>query len=285
MSAEKKLELSRRDFITIAAAAAGGSLLAGCRAQATPAATEVAGATEVVGAAATATPMTTILGRPLPADAAPWDEQVLRIPTTDAHALDNAAEGYSVIWDVDSNFDEHLVVYDNDWNVVDQECESHEMSEDGLVYTYHLRPNLTWDDGTPVTADDWVNHIRIWVNPEVANAAAFQWFSIKNAEEVNYGKLPLEELGVRAVDPLTFEITLKERTPWWNHFMSTWAGNGTCKAMWDKYGMTMYTSVESTRLSGAWKLTEWSKDQRIVLEARDNYKGACPGYLKRVHLA
>lgn len=106
---------------------------------------------------------------------------------------------------------EGLFGYDEDGNLVNALAEDYEVSEDGLVYTFHLREDAVWDNGLPVTADDFVYSWRRLANPDTAsqNAYLMDVVSIKNAAAVNAGELSLEELGVRAIDSKTFEVTLE----------------------------------------------------------------------------
>lgn len=89
-------------------------------------------------------------------------------------------------------------------------AESWEVSEDGLTYTFHLA-DAKWSNGTPVTADDFVFSWRRLNDPETASEYAFilDTIHLKNAVETNAGELPLEELGVKAIDEKTLEVQLE----------------------------------------------------------------------------
>ena len=88
-----------------------------------------------------------------------------------------------------------------------------ETSSDGLVWTFHLRESK-WSDGVPVTADDFVFGLRRTLDPRTASIYAYLLYIIKNGAEVNEGKAPLTALGVRALDPLTLEVTLAHPAPY-----------------------------------------------------------------------
>lgn len=85
-------------------------------------------------------------------------------------------------------------------------------SPDGLVWTFRLRPEGKWSDGTPVTADDFVFSLRRAVDPATRAADPRDLYAIRGAEAVATGKAPPDTLGVRAVDPLTVKITLARPT-------------------------------------------------------------------------
>jgi oligopeptide transport system substrate-binding protein len=87
------------------------------------------------------------------------------------------------------------------------------VSPDGAVYTFKLRPGLLWSDGTKMTADDFVFGIRRALDPKTAAPFASIATMIKNAAAVSAGKLGLDELGVRAPDAQSVEITLEKPAP------------------------------------------------------------------------
>lgn len=91
-------------------------------------------------------------------------------------------------------------------------CESYEVSEDGLVYTFHLR-EMNWNDGVPVIAQHYVDSIKRLLNPENAFSYSFMAYDIKNAESYYNGEATADDIGVRAVDDKTLEITLEAAIP------------------------------------------------------------------------
>ncbi len=89
-----------------------------------------------------------------------------------------------------------------------------EISEDGRVYTFYLRENARWSNGDPVVAADYVFGLRRSADPATLSKYSQILSSIQNAEAVVAGKLPPDELGVKALDDYTVEITLKAPTPY-----------------------------------------------------------------------
>ena len=92
-------------------------------------------------------------------------------------------------------------------------AQSWEVSPDGLTYTFTLRENLTWSDGTPMDSADWLYSFRRIMDPATAAAWPDQLIGIANGQEVLSGQLPVDELGVSAPDPRTVIITLVEPDP------------------------------------------------------------------------
>ncbi|MBY0510289.1 MAG: peptide ABC transporter substrate-binding protein, partial [Rhodospirillaceae bacterium] len=93
-------------------------------------------------------------------------------------------------------------------------AESWTVSPDGLVWTFKLRPGLVWSDGVPMSAEDFVAGFRRLLDPKTAAQYASIQYVIKNAAAVNSGKLPPDQVGVRAPDARTVEITLEHPTPY-----------------------------------------------------------------------
>ena len=92
--------------------------------------------------------------------------------------------------------------------------ESWTVSGDGKVYTFKLRAGATWSDGSPVTAQDFVFSWQRVVDPATAAEYAYMLAPVVNAEDVTAGKKKPAELGVKAVDDSTFEVTLNAPTPY-----------------------------------------------------------------------
>jgi ABC-type oligopeptide transport system substrate-binding subunit len=142
-------------------------------------------------------------------------ETVLRIAElAEPDSIDPHKAG--TIFHVARNLFEGLVVLDPKGNVAPGVAESWSVSEDGLLYRFKLRANARWSNGDPVTAGDFVFGFRRAEDPKTNASFAEFLYPIKNAEEINAGKLEVTTLGVAALDERTFEITLKAPTP---HFL------------------------------------------------------------------
>ena len=93
-------------------------------------------------------------------------------------------------------------------------AEKWEISPDGFNYTFHLRKNARWSNGDPVTARDFVESWRRTLAPETAGEYAYQLHYIKNGRAFNEGTLKdFAQVGVRARDAFTLEVTLENPTP------------------------------------------------------------------------
>jgi oligopeptide transport system substrate-binding protein len=109
---------------------------------------------------------------------------------------------------------EGLVIDDGKGTVAKGVAESWSISEDGMVYTFKIRPNATWSNGDPVTAGDFVYSVRRILDPATKAQYASLMYPIKGAQEINEGKADKSTLGVEATDAKTLKITLKASTPY-----------------------------------------------------------------------
>lgn len=278
---------STRLFLAAALVIMTALLLAGCTVPVAPPAPAAAAtatpAAEAAPAAAAADPMMTVFGEKLPDGAAPYAEQVYREPcdiTANQTTPDFMVAVYQRYCTGDSSFSLALVDLDRDFNVIPMAAESWDVSEDGLTWTFHLRPGMIWSDDTPVTANDWVQTYRYAADPE--HAWDFAWFYsgvIKNWDEAIAGEVPLEELGVKAVDDLTLQITTYgpfPPLPGMMHF--AWPLQAKALAEHGPY----YNSDPATSVSsGRWKLVSLEPGKKIVLEPNEKFKGPNPPMLSR----
>jgi len=86
---------------------------------------------------------------------------------------------------------------------------SWEVSEDGLVWAFHMRKDVVWSDGKPVTAHDIEYAVRRTCDPATASDYAYVLYIIKGAKEVNTGEITdLSHIGVKAVDDYTVQFAL-----------------------------------------------------------------------------
>lgn len=160
-----------------------------------------------------------------------------------------------------------------------------EVSEDGLTYTIQLREDAQWSDGTPITAHDQVYAIRRLVDPEVAAPYSYLAENIVNAPEVTAGELPLEELGVTALDDYTVEIQLSAPTPYLTNLLAFPVfyplNQEYVESQGDRYG----TSSDTVIASGPYTVDDWDTTQETwTLNKNDDYYYASEVDLQTVNV-
>ncbi len=147
---------------------------------------------------------------------------------------------------------------------------SWDISDDGLVYTFHLRPDARWSNGDPVTAEDWVYSLRRSLDPATLSRYTFIMSPIVNADAVAAGELPTDELGVRAVDPLTLEISLHSTTPYFLGLLTHSATYAVHRASVEAHG-DQWTRPGNLVSNGAFVLTDWVVQSHVKLVRNPQY--------------
>ncbi len=155
-------------------------------------------------------------------------------------------------------------------------------SADALTWTFFLR-DAKWSDGVPVTADDFVAGLRRIVKPELAAEYAALVYPIKNAAPINEGKLPPEQLGVRAIDRRTVEITLEHPAPYLPYLLLHHVAFPVPKHMVDKYGDDDWMKPGNYVANGPYKLVSWSLGDRVVVVKNPLYWEADKLCFTRIH--
>lgn len=150
-------------------------------------------------------------------------------------------------------------------------AEKWDVSDDGLTYTFHLRKDAKWSDGEPITAGDYEYSWKRLVNPETASPYAFIGDCLKNGQAIEQGKMDVDELGVKAVDDTTLEVTLEHPT---SYFLSLIGSSGQFaplrKDVVEKNGKNFAATADKNVYSGPFKMTS-SEDNVWVFEKNENY--------------
>jgi len=150
-------------------------------------------------------------------------------------------------------------------------AEKWEVSDDGLVYTFHLRDGLKWSDGVDVTADDYVYGMQRLMDPEAACDYAFIGYILKNGTAVNNGEVPVEELGVKALDEKTVEITLEHPAVYFESMVSMCSLGPARKDLVEKYGAEYAADPEKAAYNGPFVMSEWKHGDELVMAKNPDY--------------
>ncbi|MCV3243648.1 peptide ABC transporter substrate-binding protein [Mesorhizobium sp. ZC-5] len=168
---------------------------------------------------------------------------------------------------------EGLVMQDAKAELIPGVAESWTVSDDGKTYTFKLRENATWSDGSPVTAEDFVYSFRRLEDPATGAEYASMLYPIANAEEVNSGKAKPEDLGVKAVDARTLEVTLKAPTPYFLEMLTHQAAYPVNKAAIDSMGADWIKPGKLVS-NGAFTLAEWVPNDHIKMVKNPKFHDA-----------
>ncbi|MBQ7733818.1 MAG: peptide ABC transporter substrate-binding protein [Synergistaceae bacterium] len=187
-------------------------------------------------------------------------------PRTIDPALNNTVDGNNVVVNI---FDGLVRTAFND--APEAACaKSWEVSPDGLKWTFHLRDNLKWSDGEPVTASQFRDGFLRAMAPETASLYAYYTFFIKNAKEFYYSRAKADDVGVYAPDDKTFVVELEYANPLMLDYMAFSIFMPARDFMKDPSWAAKPETLIST---GAFKLDSWKHGDggEIVLVKNPEY--------------
>ena len=227
-----------------------------------------------------------VYGRELPEDAAPYEMQIYRNLCDSARqetSLSSIVTVYSRICSSGAfdKFSDSLVVLNNNMEIIPSAAESWSVSDDGLTWTFTLRAGQMWSDGTPVTAEDWVASWQHMANPDSAYDFVWLWLGIIDGwDESVAGEIPVEEIGLEAVDDLTLAVTTQVPFPPLPATFFFWPPM-QAKAL-REIGPDYILDPETHVSSGPFILREFIPGDRVVLEANPDYTGPRKPWLRRM---
>ena len=164
------------------------------------------------------------------------------------------------------------------------QAESVKVSDDGLTYTFTLRDGLKWSDGSPVTAADFEYSYQRLADPK--SGASVQSVDVfKNAAAVRKGEKEVSELGVKALDDKTLEVTLEYPAPYLPKLLSGSRYMPVSKAVHSAKGDKYGTSADNVVTNGPFTIQDWNgTNLEWKLVKNDNYWDAANVYLKDVQV-
>ncbi len=172
---------------------------------------------------------------------------------SDPTALDPQKQNLTAIWHVIEHIYSGLTRVKPDLSIEGALAETWDISEDGLVYTFHLRPGVLFHDGTPLKASDVKFTFDRWVDPETASTSAAELASVASIE---------------TPDDATVVITLSAPDA---SFLSTLAG-GSAVIYSQAFVEANNNDVSQVAMgTGPFKFVEYVPNTRIVLEKNPDY--------------
>ena len=189
--------------------------------------------------------------------------------------LNTLTSTYAIEFSLFQHMYENLVTLDDDDNTVPGAAESWDYDEDTLTYTFHLRKDGVWTNGDPVTAKDFEFAWSQALNPDVASDYAYFLYFIKNAEKYFNGEVAWDEVGVKVVDDYTLEVTMEQPTPYALFLFSFGTLAPINQRFYEAVGADLYsTEAQYFCTNGPFALTEWSHNDKIVMQKNDAWHGA-----------
>jgi oligopeptide transport system substrate-binding protein len=151
-------------------------------------------------------------------------------------------------------------------------AQSVDTSPDGLVWTFHLRPQK-WSDGAPLTADDFVFAYQHMLDPKTGSSYAYLLYVLKNGEAVNNGKAPLSAVGAKALDDETLQLTLEHAAPYLPYILKHQAAFPIPAHTVRKLG-SAWVKPGSMVSNGPYTLAEWRLGDHVRIRKNPLYQDA-----------
>ncbi|MEZ9187902.1 ABC transporter substrate-binding protein [Vibrio sp. 10N.286.52.F8] len=188
------------------------------------------------------------------------------VATLDPHKSQGVPESHVI-----RDLLEGLVNQDGDGNTIPGVAESWETT-DNKTFTFHLRKDAKWSNGDPVTANDFVYSFQRAVDPLTASPYAWymEYTKMANAKDIVAGKKDKSELGVKALDDYTLEVTLDTAVPYFVMMMGHTTVKPVHKATVEKFG-DQWTKPENFVGNGAFVPNQWVVNERLELVRNENY--------------
>ena len=209
-----------------------------------------------------------------------WPFPVQDLPTFDP-ALSTDANSNTAIDMVFTG----LVEFNDKLQIIDQLAASHQVSSDGLTWTFHLRPNLKFSDGTPLTSQDVAYSIDRSLKPSLKSVVAPTYLAlVKDADKRNKGQIKtLIGDSLLTPDANTIQIIITRPAAYFLDALAYPCSYVVEKKVIDQYGDTNWTShLNAGGGDGPWKVSQWIHNKEIDLVPNPNYYGPRPQMSKLV---
>lgn len=180
---------------------------------------------------------------------------------TDSVSNDIAEQAFEGLFSLDKNDKATLAIAKN----------MPKKSKDGKTLIFDLKENAKWSNGDDVTANDFVYAWRKVVNPKTGSEYAYIMTDIKNADDINAGKKPVESLGIKAINKHKLEIQLNRPIPYINELLTLSTFYPQNEKISKKYGEKYGTKVEKIVFNGPFKVDKWKHEDKILLSKNNNY--------------
>ena len=166
-----------------------------------------------------------------------------------------------------------LAQLDSNAQPVEDLAESWSISDDGTVYTFKIREGVTWSNGTPLTANDFVFGWRRLNDPELASEYAFilETIGVKNAKATHKGEMPMEELGVEATDDHTFVVTLDRPCGFALGLMAFPSFFPLNEEFFNAHKDTYAQSIDDMLFIGPYVFSNWEENHEYTFTKNPNY--------------
>lgn len=199
------------------------------------------------------------------------DEQSITVNVmTEPPSLDPAlATDNKSGWILDHLF-EGLYMRDKDGQPVLGVAESVDISDDRTMYTFTLRDDAKWSDGSALTAGDFEYAWKRVLNPDTGSKMAFYLYYIKNAKAYNNGEIAADDVGVKATDEKTLVVELESPVGYFEEMLTFWSYYPV-KQETVENDKNWSAEADTYISNGPFSLTNWKHDDSVLVKKNEAY--------------
>src|SRR5699024_750729 len=161
-------------------------------------------------------------------------------------------------------------------------AEDFEVSDDGLVYTFHIRDDANWSNGDPVVAKDFEYAWKLMLDPDTGSPAAFLAYFIDGAEEYNSDEGSEDDVAITSVDEKTLEVTLKAPTAFFPGLVTNPAFFPVNHKVAEE-NPEWHAEADSFVSNGPFALEEWEHEDEMTFVRNEEYWDSGAVNLDKVH--
>jgi oligopeptide transport system substrate-binding protein len=264
LTRRQMLRTSGLGLLAVGLAACGGAAAPGSSTASSPKA----------GAATGSAAGSPASGAPKPAGELP----LVRMPYAKGGDMDIGTSSDSMGIDLAYNAFEGLTTRDKDASTIKPGvAEKWDVADDKLTWTFHLRKDARFSDGTPVTAQTFVDSWRRVADPKTASHYAGTMYFIKGFREANTGQGSLDGVAVKAVDDYTFQTVTNAPAAFMTILLATeWVSFPQPMHIISSAGKQWINDPKTLVSNGPFKVASIKPDQEVVLEPNPYYWGPKP---------
>jgi oligopeptide transport system substrate-binding protein len=209
----------------------------------------------------------------------------LRVSCSDPVSLDPTVSGDIMSIPVIDQLFSGLVEHSPEMDIVPHVAQTWEVLDGGRRYVFHLRGDVRWSDGTPVTAEDFEYAWKRTLNPATGSPNAGLLYDVKGARAFHRGEaVDSDCVGVQALDEVTLVVELDEPTAYFLHLLACTATCPVPRHAVEAHGQA-WTEVGNIVTNGPFRLEAWQPGESLALVHDPQYHGRLRGNLRRVEPA
>ncbi|HSR31365.1 MAG TPA: ABC transporter substrate-binding protein, partial [Anaerolineae bacterium] len=209
----------------------------------------------------------------------------LRVPWLDMQTLDPTMVEDTISDCVIDQLFSGLVELSTEMGVVPDVARTWEVLEGGREYVFHLRDDVRWSDGKPVTAGDFEFAWKRTLDPATGSAAAHTLYYIQGAGAFHRGEVSdPDSVGVRSLDEVTLKVVLEEPIGFLLHLLTNSSYYPVPREVVRAYG-ERWTELENIVTNGPFRLEAWKRGESVVMVRNPEYHGHFGGNVQKAELS